>query len=125
MCISVSDSTTMHVTGVFLIPHHYEFIFLLARSSAISLPRRMMSTAFTRIWYKYGMHIVNVCQMLSCWTKNPLYSINIQDTVTNGVPLCSVYQTPSYEPNLTLLASFLSEFAYLSMLFILEVVLEM
>ena len=45
-----------------------------------------------------------VSQMLSWWTKNSLYSNKIHDTVTNGVPLCSVHQAPSYEPNLTLLA---------------------
>ncbi len=60
--------------------------------------------------------------MLSWWTKNSLYFINILDTVTNVVSLCSVYQTQSYEPNLTLLAWFLPEIAYLIMLFILEVV---
>ena len=66
--------------------------------------------------------ITKVCQMLSRWTKNSLYSTNIQDTVTNVVPLCSVYQAPLYVPNLTLLAWFLPDFAYLCMLFILEVV---
>ncbi len=60
--------------------------------------------------------------MLFLWTKNSLYSINIQDTVTNMVPFCSVYQAPSYESNLTFLAPFPTELAYLSMLFILEVV---
>ena len=35
------------------------------------------------------------------------------------LPLCSVYQAPSYEPNLTLLGRFSKEFAYSSMLFIL------
>ena len=38
------------------------------------------------------------------------------------LPLCSVYQKPSNESNLTLLAWFLPEFAYSSMLFILELV---
>ena len=36
------------------------------------------------------------------------------------VPLCSVHQAPSYEPNFTLLARILPMLAYLSMLFILE-----
>ena len=36
------------------------------------------------------------------------------------VPLCSVHQAPSYEPNFTLLALLLPKLAYLSMLFILE-----
>ncbi len=62
-----------------------------------------------------------VCQMLSWRTKNSLHSINIWDTVTNVVPLHSVDQAPSYEPSFTLLAGFLRNFAFLSMLFILEV----
>ncbi len=57
--------------------------------------------------------------MLSWRTKNPLYSINIQDTVTNVVLLCSLYQAPSNEPNLTFQAPFPTDLAYLSMLFIL------
>ena len=36
--------------------------------------------------------------------------------------MCSVYQAPSYEPSLILLGPFSTEFAYLSMLFILEMV---
>ena len=36
-------------------------------------------------------------------------------------PLCSVHQAPSDEPNLTLQAWFLRDLAYLSMLFILQV----
>ncbi len=58
--------------------------------------------------------------MLSWRTKNSLYSINIEDTVTNVIPLCSVYQAPSYKSNLTFPAPFLTELAYLSMLFNLE-----
>ncbi len=37
------------------------------------------------------------------------------------IPLCSVQQTPSYEPNFTLLAGLLPKLAYLSMLFIFEI----
>ena len=66
------------------------------------------------------VHSSKYCQMLSWWTKNLLHSINTRDTATNVIPLCSVYQASFYEPNLTLLAWFLPEFAYLSMLFILE-----
>ncbi len=62
-----------------------------------------------------------VCQVLSRRTKNWSHFINIWDTVTNVVPFCSVYQAPSYEPNLTLLSWFLQDLAFLSMLFILEV----
>ena len=62
-----------------------------------------------------------VCQMLSGQTKNSLYSLNIQDAVTNVVPLCSVCQAPSYEMNLTFLTPFATELSHLSMLFILEV----
>ncbi len=58
--------------------------------------------------------------MLSWWTKNLLNSISIKDTVTNVVPLCSVYQAPYYEPNPTFLAHVYTELAYLSMLFILR-----
>ena len=58
--------------------------------------------------------------MLSWWTKNWPHSSNIWDTLTNVAPLHSVYQAPSYEPGYTLLASFLQLFAYLNMLFILE-----
>ncbi len=63
-----------------------------------------------------------VCQMLSWWTKNRLHSISFWDNVTKMVLLCSVYRAPSYESNLTLLAPFPAELAYLSMLFILEMV---
>ncbi len=69
--------------------------------------------------YRYECY-VKVCQMLSWWTKYSLYSINIGDTVSKVIPLCSVYQAPSYGPKLTLLAWFLPEFAYLSMISILE-----
>ena len=63
-----------------------------------------------------------LCQMLSRWTKIWPYYINIWDTATHVVPLCSVYQAPSYEPSLMLLAPFPTELTYLSMLSILEVV---
>ena len=68
--------------------------------------------------------VTRVCQMLSRWTKNLAQSINIWDTVTKVLPLRSVYQEPTYEPNLTLLAWPLPELAHLSMLliFIFEVV---
>ena len=52
------------------------------------------------------------CQMLSWWMKNSLHSITICDIITKVFPLCSVYQAPSYEPNPTLLAWFLPDFAY-------------
>ena len=61
-----------------------------------------------------------VSQMLSWRTKNSLYCINIWDTVTNVLLLCSVLQAPSYEPSLTLLTPFSIDLAYLSMLFILD-----
>ncbi len=70
------------------------------------------------IWF---MLKYKVCQMLSWRTKNSSHFINIWDTVTNLVPLHSVYQAPSYELILTFLAPFPTELAYLSMLFILEV----
>ncbi len=63
-----------------------------------------------------------VCQMLSWWTKSSLHSINIQDTFTNVLLLCSVCQAPCYEHNLTMLVPFPTELAYLSIIFILEVV---
>ena len=69
------------------------------------------------VWTSY-----KVCQMLFCWMENSLHSINIWDTTTKVIPLCSLYQTPSYELNLTLLALFLPKFRYLSMLIILQVV---
>ena len=47
-----------------------------------------------------------VCQMLPWRTKNWPHFINIWDTVTNVIPLCSLYQAPSYESNHTLLAPF-------------------
>ena len=59
--------------------------------------------------------------MLPWRKKNAPYLINIWDTATNMVPLCSVHQAPSCEPNLTFLAQFPAEFAYLSILFKLEV----
>ena len=45
-----------------------------------------------------------VYQMLFRCMKNSLNSINIWDTFTNMVLLGSVYQAPSYEPSLILLA---------------------
>ncbi len=62
-----------------------------------------------------------LCQVLSWQTKNSLYFINIRDTVTNMVPLHSVDLAPSCEHILTLLAWFLRDLAYLSMLFILDI----
>ncbi len=59
--------------------------------------------------------------MLSWQTKNRHHLINICDTVRNVVPVHSVHQAPSYEHILTLRAWFLRDLAYLSMLFILEV----
>ena len=56
-----------------------------------------------------GPKVVKFCQMLSWWAKNWPHFINIWDTVT------------PYEPNLTLLAWFLQDLAYLRMLFVLEV----
>ncbi len=67
------------------------------------------------------MNCGEVCQMLSRRTKNSSYFINIQDTDTKVVPLHSAHQAPSYEPILTFLAPFPTELAYLSMLFILDV----
>ncbi len=61
-----------------------------------------------------------LCRMLSWWTKDLAHSIC--DTFTYVVPLCSLYQAPSYRPNLTFLAPFPTEWAYLDMLLILEVV---
>ncbi len=78
--------------------------------SSLSMPHRI----------SYIRHSCKLCQMLPWWTKNSLHSIIICDTVTTVLPLYSVYQAPSYEPNLTSLAAFPSEWAYLSMLFILE-----
>ena len=63
-----------------------------------------------------------VCYMLSWWTKYWPHSINIWDTFINLVSLCSVYQAPSSESNITVLAWFLTFFANLNMLFILEMV---
>ena len=63
-----------------------------------------------------------ICQMSSWWTKNSLHSINTRDTVTNLVPSCSVHQAPVYESNLTLLAPVPTKFAYLSIVFILEMI---
>ena len=77
---------------------------------------------FLRGWSCLTVNTGTVCQMSCWWTKNSFHSINIWDTVTKALPSCSSYQAPSYEPNLTLLAWLLSEFAYLNMLFILEVV---
>ena len=54
-----------------------------------------------------------LCQMLILWTNSSLHSINIWDTVTQVVPLCSVYQAPSYESNITLVVQFSTELAYL------------
>ncbi len=68
------------------------------------------------------LRIGTLSQMLSWWTKNSLHIINIWDTVTKVLPLCSVFQAPSHESNLTLLAPFATEFPYLSMIFILGMV---
>ncbi len=58
--------------------------------------------------------------MLSWWTKNSLHSINIRDIVAKVLSLCSVYQAQTYESGLTFPVEFLTELAYLSMIFILE-----
>ena len=59
-----------------------------------------------------------------CYVSNVIlvdpHSTSTWHTVTNVVPLWSVYQAPSYEHNLTLLAWFLLEFAYLRIPFILQ-----
>ncbi len=81
----------------------------------ISLYRQLTTQGFT---YK----TTKVCQMLSWWTKNSLYSINICYVVTEVVLLCSLYQAPSYESNIALLGRFLPDFAYWRKLFILEMV---
>ena len=47
---------------------------------------------------------------------------SISEIPSEVLPLCSVYQAPSNKPNLTLLAWYLPDLAYLSMLFILEIV---
>ncbi len=65
----------------------------------------------------HGEENAEVCQILFWWTKYSLHSINIRDTVTEVLPLYSVYQAPFYESDLTLLAWFLPDIAYLSMLF--------
>ena len=59
--------------------------------------------------------------MVSWRMENSLHSTNIRDTANNMVAFCSVYQVPSYDPCLALLAPVLKEVAYLCMLFILEV----
>ena len=69
-------------------------------------------TAFTATIANANVTIV--CQMLSWWTKKLSHSINICDTVAKVVLLCSVYQSQSYESNLTLIAPFSTELAYLS-----------
>ena len=63
-----------------------------------------------------------VCQMLSWSTKNSPHSIDIWDIEKKVVPMCSSLKAPSYDPQLTLLASVTTELPYLSMLFILELV---
>ena len=70
----------------------------------------------------YIIHGTKDCQMLSWWTNNSLHSINIWDAITKVLPYCSLYHLPSHESNLTLLAWFLPDLAYLSMLFIFEMV---
>ena len=59
---------------------------------------------------------------LSWCMKNWLLSINNRDTVTKVVVLYSLYQALSYKPDLTLLASFLPDCAFLRMLIVLDMV---
>ncbi len=59
--------------------------------------------------------------MLSWQTKNGPRFTNIWDKITNMIPFLSVQQAPSYEYIFILLALFLRDLAFLSMLFILEV----
>ena len=63
---------------------------------------------------------VIICQMLEWWMKNSPCFFNTRDNITKVVPLCAVYQPPSYKPSFTLLACLLPKLAYLSILFILE-----
>ncbi len=72
--------------------------------------------------------LLDDCQLICMYHVVILYSVKcyrggrkIPLIYTNMVSLYSVYQAPSYEPNLTFLATFSTELAYLSMLFILDV----
>ena len=95
----------------------------------------MEATASRVIWLtsttldtltKMRCKVIKVCSLgnielksVKCYLggrKIHFYSIPIGDFITKVLPLCSVYQAPSNEPNLTLLAWFLSEFAYLIVL---------
>ncbi len=93
--------------------------WLLSSLSVFSLS---ICTFITNLISSWMSMLGKVCQMLSWLTKNSLHFISIWDIIINVVPLCSVYQALSYESNLTLLAWFQPEIAYLSMLFILGVV---
>ena len=95
-------------------------------------------------WAKFVLHQDNIWQTLALEevlnTADPLcasyrllsvesyhdgrqkssYFITIVYITTNVLPLCSVYQAPSYEANFARLAWFVPKLAYLIMLFILD-----
>ncbi len=75
--------------------------------------RKYIQTARLHLWNERCAY--RVCQMLS-------QSINIWDIDTKVGSLCSLYHVPSYESNLILLAWFMPDFAYFSMLFNTEMV---
>ncbi len=91
------------------------------QASGKARPPLVQSCWIQLITFQMHVKVTIVCQMLSWRTKEWPHFINIWDTVTNVVPLHSVHQAPSYEHILTLLAWFLLDLAFLSMLFIREV----
>ncbi len=104
---------------------HIHIWFALGIHSALGLVKYpctdMTYVFYGHLFLQYDTSC-KLCQMLPRWTENPLHSIIIWDTVTIVLPLYSVYQARPNESNLTSLALTPTEWAYLSMLFILEVV---
>ncbi len=102
---------------------HVSEVSQLCRAALLACVESQLITSFRLASLRQTSTVdYRVCQMLSWCTKNSLHSINIWDTVSDVLPLCSVYQAPSYEPNLAFLGQFPMELACLSMLFIHEVV---
>ena len=83
--------------------------------------KRSMWTPTTLKSWVWGKQKAYFNQMVSWWTKHWPHPINIRDTVTNVVPLCSIYQAPSYEHSLILLSPFSTLLAHSILLIVLEI----
>ena len=83
-------------------------LYLLRHRHGVGYRTTYLHTWVSLLFYalSYKTSMVKSVKCNPGGAKKWAHSINIWDTVTNVLPLCSVYQAPSYQPNLTLLAPF-------------------